>query len=169
MLYTLEDVKANVRNREGKRVFYLAPDHRLTPGARDWLREERIEILAASQAKAEVFSLLNGGHLQEKPENMTHLYGNVLVPKGHPRILFRGAVDTLEAELILAQLALEKGMAAKVVEILNFVRSLIRCDVLGEPVKAISLCGLSDDQIRQRSHRPQAFYGKAHFMPEASD
>ena len=36
MLYTEEAVRANIRNREGKRVFYLGKGDTLTPGARDW-------------------------------------------------------------------------------------------------------------------------------------
>ena len=37
-----------------------------------------------------------------KPEHMTHLRGNSLVRKDHPRILFRGWIDALEGELLLA-------------------------------------------------------------------
>ena len=37
-LYTEASVRANLRNREGRRVFYLAPGDHLTPGARDFLR-----------------------------------------------------------------------------------------------------------------------------------
>ena len=47
MLYTEQQVKANIRNRDGKRVFYLGRGDQLTPGARDWLSRERIEILPA--------------------------------------------------------------------------------------------------------------------------
>ena len=61
MLYTEENVKANIRNRDGKRVFYLAKADQLTPGARDWLRRERIEILPAETAKPDRFQLLSGG------------------------------------------------------------------------------------------------------------
>ena len=45
MLYTEEAVRANIRNREGKRVFYLGRGDQLTSGARDWLNRERIAIL----------------------------------------------------------------------------------------------------------------------------
>ena len=34
---------------------------------------------------------------------MTHLDAQVLGPKDHPRIRFRGCVDSLEADLLLAQ------------------------------------------------------------------
>ena len=32
-----------------------------------------------------------------------------------------------------------------------------------------SLCGLTEDQIRQQSHFPQDYFGIAHFMPEYTD
>ena len=72
MVYTLESVRANIRNRDGKRVFYLGKGDRLTSEARDHLARERIEILPAEQAKPEHYRLLNGGQLTEKPEHMTH-------------------------------------------------------------------------------------------------
>ena len=97
---TEEAVKANIRNREGKRVFYLGAGDQLTPGARDWLRQEKIDILPASEARPERFELLGGGYIEEKPEHMTHLNSQVLVDKTHPRIAFRGALDTLEADTI---------------------------------------------------------------------
>jgi len=31
------------------------------------------------------------------------------------------------------------------------------------------LCGLTEDEQRSHSHRPQDFYGQAHFMPEVGD
>lgn len=53
MLYTLEAVRENLRNRQGKRVFYLGKGDSLTSGARDFLLRERIDILPASEAKPE--------------------------------------------------------------------------------------------------------------------
>lgn len=169
MLYTEENVRANIRNRDGKRVFYLDRGDQMTPGARDFLTRERIEVLPAEQAKRERYRLFGGGYTEEKPEHMTHLNGEVLVSKLHPRILFRGAMDTLEAELILAQLATETEISRNLQEILELARLIIRCDVLEEPLKVEKLCGLTEQDQRERSHRPQDFYGQPHFMPSASD
>ena len=104
MLLNEKEVRENLRNREGKRVFYLAKGDQLTSSARDFLNRERIAILTAEQAKPDRYRLPGGGWLEEKPEHMTHLNGELLVPKTHPRILFRGKMDTLEAELLLCQL-----------------------------------------------------------------
>lgn len=172
-VFTQDSVRANVRVRDGKRVFYLAPGDHLTPSAREWLHQDQVEILPASLAKPTVYHTPAGGTLTEKPEHMTHLRADVLVPKNHPRIIFRGLVDELEAELLLAgRLALDEGRtetAGQLEEILQAVRNLIRCDVLEEPVKQETLCGLTPEQLREQSHFPQKYFDLPHFMPAASD
>ena len=169
MLYTEEMVRQNIRNREGKRIFFQSTGDTLTPGARDWLSRERIQILPADQAKISQYRLLNGAVLREKPEQMTHLHGDILVSKTHPRIAFRGAMDSLEGDLMLCQLNCGNKLQKSLGEILNMARMLIRCEVLEEPVPEGKLCGLTEAEQRQRSHRPQDFYGQAHFMPEYTD
>lgn len=168
MLYTEEMVRANIRNRDGKRVFFLGKGDTLTSGARDFLTRERIEIRPGEEAKLERYYLLNGAELTEKPEQMTHLYGDVLVPKTHPRIAFRGAMDSLEGELIFCQYHCQ-GLRQDLGEILDLARMLIRCEVMGEPVPEGKLCGLTEEEQRRHSHRPQDYYGQTHFMPAWTD
>ena len=168
MLWSETAVRENIRNRDGKRVFYLGKGDQLTSGARDWLGRERIAILPAEQAKQDVYRLPNGGYITQKPEHMTHLNGDILVPKTHPRIIFRGKVDTLEAELILSQLAAPE-LEHPVGEVLALTRQIIRCDVLDQPLKPEKLLGMTSDKLRKRSHFPQEFYGQPHFAPSASD
>ena len=140
MLYNEEAVRANIRNQDGARVYYLGKGDQLTSSARDWLRRERIEILPAEQAKPQRYRLLSGGYTEEKPEHMTHLNGETLVPKTHPRILFRGKMDTLESELLLCQLA-DSTLEAPVGEILGLARKIIRCDVLEEDSSGTRFAG----------------------------
>ena len=169
MLWSLEAVRDNIRNRDGKRVFYLGKQDQLTSSARDYLTAQRIEILPAGHARPQRYSLPGGGWMEEKPEHMTHLNGDMLVPKTHPRILFRGAMDTLEAELLLSQLAVQDPIRKDLGEILALARDLVRWEVLGEPVQERKLCGLTQQEQRLHSHRPQDFYGQPHFMPQVSD
>ena len=168
MLYSEEIVRANIRNRQGKRVFFLRSSDTLTPSARDYLMRERIEILPAEQAKIDEYVLENGAVFQEKPEHYTHLRGNVLVPKTHPVIAFRGAMDNLQAEILLAQLCC-KAQAQELQQILTLARNIIRWDVMEEPATIDTLCGLTDQQLRQHSHDPQKYYGVPHFMPSVAD
>ena len=170
MILTEEDVRAGLRVREGSRVYYLGAEDRLTPAAREWLRQEHIEVLPAEAAAPAAYVTEDGAVFTEKPEHMTHLHGNVLVPKNHPRIRFRGMIDALEAELLLAGAqAAGTPLAAELEEILQFVRGLIPCDVLGKAVGEFRLCGLDAAELRERSHFPQKYYGQPHFMPKAQD
>ena len=155
MLWQAHQVQDNLRNREGKRVFYLAKGDQLTSEARDFLIRERVEILPAP-AKT------------PKPEPMTHLNGDTLVPKTHPRIFLRGKLDSLESALILCQLQLP-ALTQPLGELLAQTRRILRCEVLEEPLKGVRLLGLTEEELRRRSHIPQEYYGVPHFMPEASD
>lgn len=172
-LFTEHSVRACVRVKDGKRVFYQGPDDRLTPAAREWLARERIEIISGEQRPPKVYQTLFGGTLAEKPEHMTHLRDNILIFKDHPRIEFRGQIDALEAEILLSQqTAAQDGyhrITEELEEILQFVRNLIRADVLDEPVGDFRLLGLDAAQLRKQSHYPQKYFGQSHFMPSHSD
>lgn len=108
-----------------------------------------------------------------KPEHMTHLDHKTLVRKDHPRIAFRGWIDRLEAEIVLCSLtASQEGyltLAAELDALLDFVRTLIRADVLKEPVKELELAGYDADQLREYSHHPERYFGQGHFMLSPSD
>ena len=169
MLYGRKEVQENLRNKDGKRVFYLGKGHQLTSDARDWLSRERIPILPGEQARPDGYRLLSGGILREKPEHMTHLNAEVLVPKTHPRIAFRGAMDTLEAALLLTAAESDGNIRTQLTEALAYARYLLGQEVLGEAIVCKALGGMEEHQLRERSHRPQDFYGKPHFMPETED
>ena len=168
MLYSLEAVKANIRNKDGRRVFFLGKGDLLNNEARDFLFRQGIPVLPAQEAKPDHYVLPGGGILTEKPEHMTHLQGNILVPKTHPRIAFRGAMDNLEAELLWCQLTVPE-FTEELGEILQLARDVIRWEVLNEPAETRLLCGLDATQLRSHSHRPQEFYGQPHFMPQVAD
>ena len=153
MLYDVRSARDNIRNKDGKRVFYLGHGDQLTPSARDMLCGMRVEICPPPKKG------------DPKPEHMTHLNGDTLVEKTHPVIRFRGCVDRLEAELLLCGLRLPRLKPA-LQELLELSRQLIAADVLGEPVKEMSLLGLTEQELRQHSHFPQKYYNMPHFMPD---
>lgn len=169
MLYTRKEVQENLRNKDGKRVFYLGKGHQLTSDARDWLSRERIPILPGEAAKPSEYRLLNGGVLSEKPEHMTHLNAEFLVSKTHPRIAFRGCIDSLEAALLLAGAEADGEIRKGILEALDYTRYLLGREVLEQPIESRPLGGMDEKQLRERSHRPQDFYGKPHFMPGPED
>jgi len=104
-----------------------------------------------------------GAFYTEKPENMTHLHGNILVVKNHPRIAFRGKLDSLQARLILYQTMLmglgENPMLIQELgDVLGVLREIMRCDVLNEPFNRSTIIGLNHAQLREQSHDPMKFY-----------
>lgn len=110
---------------------------------------------------------------KRKPEHMTHLDHNTLVRKDHPRIRFRGMIDRIEAEILVCQYhAVQCGhvqLTMDLQEMLEFVRRLIPCDVLGKAVEEVNLCGYSADELREHSHYPEKYYGQPHFMASVAD
>ena len=149
-------------------MFYLPEGSRLTPAARDWLRQEGVTVVPHAETPPAAYRTPDGAAFAEKPEHMTHLKGNVLVFKDHPRIAFRGWIDALEAEILLTQQAAAGegygALAGELEEVLGFVRRYIRFDVLDEPVGAIELCGYTPEQLREYSHYPEKHFGQPHFL-----
>lgn len=168
MLYTLEAVRDNLRNKEGKRVFYLGQEDRLTWEARDYLQQQNIPILPAAEARPEVFTLENGATMTQKPEHMTQLNREVLVEKTHPRILFRGQMDMLQAQILRCGKAYPE-LTENLKQLLEMTRKILASEVLEKPLEEENILGLTPAELRKRSHFPQEYYGQPHFMPDFSD
>ena len=150
----------------------------LTPSARSFLREHRVEVVYPQGKEEDApgaarYQTAFGVGLEEKPEHMTHLRGNILVFKDHPRIAFRGMIDLLEGEIALCQQVCVRegvpGLAEELEEVLDFVRRFIRFDVLSEPVGEVRLCGMTPEELRERSHYPEKYYGQGHFLIHYTD
>ena len=111
-----------------------------------------------------------GEVLSVKPENMTHLHGNVLVPKTHPQIAFRGMLDSLEAKIMSLQVvASENGLhrlTDALDEVLAYVRQILSAEVLDKELGEIHLLGLDSAGLRYESHHIKEIYGIPHPMPE---
>lgn len=119
--------------------------------------------LADEAVKPKFVDYETGAFYYEKPEHMTHLFGNVLIVKDHKRIVFRGKLDSLEALFVLNQtLLLDAGASQKLIDdledILGSLREMMRCDVLDEPFKREFIIGLSHAELREHSHNPMKFY-----------
>ena len=122
--------------------------------------EEKPEAMAVLRPKYSEHE--TGAFFYEKPEHMTQLYGNELVNKDDPRIIFRGKLDSLQALIVLAQAVIHENGCQTLVEdlndILRHLRELMRCDVLAEDVPEMTTIGLSHAELRERSHDPMKFY-----------
>lgn len=155
----------------------------ITPMAREYLRDRGITLTVVPRGSSKVMpqtpmgegrekyrSALTGEPMAEKPEEMTHLRGNLLVPKTHPRILLRGRLDSLEAKILELQLlAWEEGcrqLTEDLGELLDFVRELLAAEVKDTPFTGKKLLGMDSDRLRYVSHHVREEIGIDHPVPD---
>lgn len=157
----------------------------LTPSAQDFLRENRITLqfipsnssqstmsrapLPTHSGKAYYVNTADGSELSVKPEEMTHLRSNLLIPKTHPQIAFRGKLDSLMADIMEVQLLAdelgEKQILAALEELMDYVQKILGAEVKDEPLAEISLMGLDSAGIRYASHNVKESTGIDHPIP----
>lgn len=157
---------------DGQRDVCLSAEDIITPSARTYFQEKHVTLNIGEsipEGDEERYTKTFGAVLSEKPEHMTHLRGNLLVFKDHPRIILRGKIDSLEAAIIQVQVkALAAGDTAlsnDLEEVIVFIRRLLRCEVSGEPVGEFRLLGLDAPALRDQSHHPSKYFGIRHFLP----
>ena len=156
----------------------------LTPAARDFLKDHGIVLRYTSAHQQEMpqtpipqggdgrpryVDAITGQGLVEKPEHMTHLRGNQLVPKGHPRIALRGKLDSLEAKILEVQVvACQEGypqVAHQLEELLACVRSVLAAEVKDVPLEEKPLLGMDSQTLRRVSHHVKEEIGIPHPTP----
>ncbi|MDR1133411.1 MAG: cobalamin adenosyltransferase [Synergistaceae bacterium] len=175
-------LRAALLDRSAKQ-YYADEGTFVTPLAREYLRDRGIELVFRPENTAKnmpytpipdrgektYVDFYSGAELAEKPERMTHLFANRLVDKTHPRIEFRGKLDTLQGELILTQTDAHEGGKEQLVrdlgEILSLARELLGAEVTGRPLKEIRLFGYDSDQLRNVSHNVTEHFGFQHPTP----
>lgn len=183
-LFTESDLRAHwFLNKET--TLELDGDIYMTPAARDFMKEKGITlhfknkkdefgcmpISHSTDSKTGVpfINAATGEGISIKPESMTHLYGNVLVPKNHPRIILRGKLDSLEAWLINVQRIAEEEGFPKIVEeleeLLAYVRVMLGSEVRKVPMKEVKLLNLNSEELRHVSHNVKAELGIDHPVP----
>ena len=190
---TEDFLRLELRNAQPE-TYYVPEGKILTPAAREYLQQRKIKIAkgappeaapaepaapaapapAAAPAAAPTAKYRDhetGAFYMEKPEHMTQLFGNELVTKNHPRILFRGKLDSLQAMVVLDQALIAADGNQKLVDdlgsILDNLREMMRCDVLDETYCRQTIIGLTHQELRERSHNPQKFFGiKQMLLPD---
>lgn len=112
-----------------------------------------------------------GRVLDEKPEEMTHLRGNLLVSKTHPEIAFRGRLDSLTAETLCIQAeareAGEERLAGNLQEVLDYIREILGAEVKEGPLPEIWMENMDAAEIRYVSHHIREYVGIDHPIPDS--
>lgn len=109
-----------------------------------------------------------GEGYEEKPETMTHLRGNLLVPKTHPRIALRGSLDGLQAKVLLIQSKNhgDSELVRSLDSVLAYLRAILGAEVKDEPLGETLLFDLDHKAIRRMSHNVREIFGIDHPIPD---
>lgn len=185
-----------VRENKSKTI-YIDPTTVLTPSAREYINDqalvvqesldqqdedkkgpqvEEIQDPKTVQTVVESYPYRLYGtqaRLKEKPEAMTALVGQDLVDKDHPRIRFRGQMDSLEAALLLTIGELKTTASEQVTqglkEIYQYTRLVLKTEVTGEQIQDLFLLGKDSDEIRDITHHPKKYFNQGHLILEGDE
>lgn len=170
--------------RSEPETYYVPDGMILSPAGREYLQQRKIKIgkgeapavhetaaqPAAETAAGDAISFgakyrdyETGALYMEKPEYMTQLEGDRLVVKNHPRIAFRGRLDSLQAMIVeyqalLAERPGNETVIAQFEELLSVLREVMRADALEDALHITTILGLTSAELRERSHDPMKFY-----------
>ncbi|MDR3344483.1 MAG: hypothetical protein LBT21_02660 [Oscillospiraceae bacterium] len=160
-LLTEESLRA-LRLPNGQRELQVTSGTVCSPSALDYLASRGIALVFSDKA-------LRRAPGSAKPEHLTRLRGDELVPKNHPVIAFRGEMDALFAVLAEAgtvcALSAHKELCGELAEILEFTRAVLRSEVTGAAFTQAELLGRPLDEYRAISHNPQKHFGIDHPLP----
>lgn len=145
--------------------YTLPADAKLTPAARQYLMDLRL-YRSACASRCKLPPDL------EKPEDMTHLDAVTLVRKDDPRIVLRGKLDSLEADILCVQITAQKAgmhwLVSHLGDALRLVRQVLAADFKGEPLGDWQLGGLTPEAVHEASHHPKRFLPEGHVLPDVS-
>lgn len=160
----------------------IAPDTLLTAAARDYIREQHLEVVFLAHPNPRDNTAADMARMGQedskgikypgscgKPEYMTHLRAGELVHKSHPRIQFRGKMDSLQSAILGVQLiAAEKNMGRLVMDLsmlLKHARDILRAEVMEVSPEPEMILGMPEDELRRASHSPAKIFGLSHILP----
>ena len=155
----------------------------VTGPAKEYLRDRGIRLIwdkspyqtmscqkIVQQSPAPYVDAYTGKTYQKKPEEMTHLQGNLLVEKIDPRIELRGGLDFLQARVVLLQAKYRKNdrLREELDEVLRFIRAILGAEVKGDSCGELVLFGLRQEELKEMSHHVREYFGIDHPVPDSS-
>lgn len=180
-ILTEADLRA-ARVMAGAAEYHVPAGTFVTPLAAEYLRDRKIALVVDAHASmtrtpmppqgaAPYVDRATGAAMAEKGEGMTHLRGNVLVPKTHPRIAFRGQLDQLQAAILLqladAKAAQDAVLARDLSDLLGEVQRILSAEVRETPLPEVPLLGMTQAALRHASHHVRETFGFDHPIPDA--
>lgn len=190
---TEASLRGQFKGSEEKVYLHLKGDI-LTPSAKQYLSDLGVKIIteaeaALSKKKPEIevqtdsadevqavatgpsyayVCYETGAHFIKKPEHMTQIMGNQLVVKNHKRIVLRGKIDLLLAQVIVLLKQYKQNgqdaVAKDLREVFNWVKAIQRAEILEEPIPSLTFMGFDEATQKAMSHDPMHYFGTPHLF-----
>ncbi len=164
----------------GTKQFTVAKDTYVTPSAKEYLQQKGIVLVRADKIDTEAIlntgqaiytDITTGQGYRQKPEELTQLKDNLLVGKAHPRIAFRGKLDSLQAcmLLLLKQADAENLplLYSHLKELLEYCRQMMAAEVLDTPLEERLFWGLSQEEVHYLSHHIKESFSITEATPQS--
>ncbi len=114
-----------------------------------------------------------GQPLAHKPPHLSQVDAEHFAPKTSPRFLFRGKMDTLHAQVLLATAQARRynfpELAAQLDSLAAYCREITSAEYHGRTVSPLTLGGKTEADIHDVTHHPQKYLGIEHIVPGATD
>lgn len=114
-----------------------------------------------------------GTPIKVKPEYMTQLNASQYSLKNTPRIRFRGKLDSLHGLMLLVIRKAKDEPAIQLAEKLSilaaYCREIASAEYNQRTAEPLVLDGLTDDDIRKATHKPEQVIGISHIIPQEDD
>ncbi len=114
-----------------------------------------------------------GQPLTRKPEHLSQIDAGHFAPKTSPRFFFRGKMDTLHAQVLLATAQARRfnfpGLAAQLETLAAYCREITSAEYHGRTVSPLTLEGKTESEIHDVTHHPQKHLGIEHIVPGSND
>lgn len=111
-----------------------------------------------------------GRRYNRKPTNVTHLSGNIFVPRNNPHIAFRGKLESLESQIMLLQVITDetdnRRLQTAMEDVLAFVRQIMSAELLNRKIENVQILGADRKKIDYEYHHIMKIYGIPHPMPD---
>ncbi len=175
----------------------LPRESKLTPSAHQLLQERRIKVkfvddegrvylpakddgnvsseqpvhpLTGGTKRPDNECSLCGQHIENKPDTMTHLDKDTLVPKNNSRLKLRGKLDTIISYTVLLQNEFDPDDKYPVLnrylaDIRSYLGNILKAEVTGEELPPVSIGDMDEEVIHAISHNPLKYLGHDHIVP----
>lgn len=198
MIVTEADLRDQLRRPFSGAQVVVPVGARLSPSAADFVKHWKLQLVEGGGEPTATQAAPNGARawdspstfpvvknetpptctccgtpVETKPDALTQLNACHYAAKNHPRIRFRGRIDSLHALVMLVQVRAKALGAGDLVEDLGtvaaYLREIMSAEYNERPVADVSLADWDEAALHRATHDPRGVLGVPHLAISEAD